>query len=146
MNITYTPPDNVTFYQLKVTAQDDYNTPTQKYIDLNVDLKPRVNSSINPVSGVFIANEQSSFLITAALFSDEDEVDDMSYTLQTANGSTVPSWLHLAPPNHSGGSFALSGLVSTYQHQEHDLLIIATDSKNLTNNASLTITVKGKEC
>ena len=49
----------------------------------------------------------------------------------------------MAPPNHSGGSFTLSGLVSTYQHQEHDLLIIATDSKNLTNNASLTITVFG---
>ena len=146
MNITYTPPDNVTFYQLKVTAQDDYNTPTQKYIDLNVDLKPRVNSSINPVSGVFIANEQSSFLISAALFSDEDEVDDMSYTLQTVNGSAVPSWLHLASPNHSGGSFTLSGLAPTYQHQVHNLLIIATDSKNLKNNASLTITVQGKEC
>ena len=142
--LSYTPPDDIALYQLKVIAQDQYNTPTEETIDLNVDLKPRINDSVNPVSGTFIANERSHFLISALLFSDEEERHTLTFTLETLNGSAVPSWLHMSTPNHAFGSFVLSGTVYTYQYQVHNLLLVATDSNGLSNKATVTLIVDGK--
>ena len=142
--IRYTPPANITLYKIKIIAQDEYNTPTEEIIDLNVDLKPRVNNSINPVSGTFIANEPSSFSINAFLFSDEEEVNDLVYTIDTTDNTVAPGWLNLVPPDNAGGSFTVSGIAPIFVHKTYDLVIIATDSKGSSVNASLLLEVRGK--
>jgi len=71
------PPVNVILMEYRA----DYliNPPSVFTFNMNIDHEPQINSSLTPVSGVFIAQQFSSFEISNNLFYDEDS--DLTYQL-----------------------------------------------------------------
>lgn len=126
---------------MKVSASDIYNAPTYKTFDMNVDLKPRINSSVTVLSGEFVALEVSNFIISGKLFSDEDST--LTYTLTETDGSTLRSWMNLTSPLTSADNFTIAGTSTTFLNTDFNLILIATDSKGQSNSVTITVQMKG---
>lgn len=139
--LNYTTLDTTTSYSFKVTAQDIYNTPTEMSFVMNVDLKPRVNTSITALSSSMVSMEVSTFQINGKLFSDEDST--LSYQLKNKNGTAAPTWLSVIPPASASDNITIQGSSPTFMINDFELLLIATDSKGQTNNVTIHIYMTG---
>ena len=126
---------------LTLEGKDSYNDPVTMPITISVDYKPLVNASVKPLVSTFVVQEQSTFEINGALFSDES-TSSLSFTAVYENGSALSSWLTFTPPTSPpSGVFTFFGTYPTYRNDELDIKIIATDVNGQTQSQDITIYV-----
>ena len=137
----YLPP----VVELELTVKDPYNFPIVKLFKFYINFAPKVNNAVAILTHSLIASKTSKFSINGGLFYDEDP--QLHYSLKLQDGSPSPSWISMTPPHNSlSGNFEFTGYHPVYQLAPIYFSLIATDSKGLTTNVTLTVTIQCKYC
>ncbi|ULJ70406.1 putative Ig domain-containing protein [Wielerella bovis] len=123
--------DNVGQLALKVTAKDAEGLTTSINWNIVVEEKPNrapIATVSNFISPIFKENEAITYTLPETLFIDDD-VDPLTYHVQSANGEALPEWL-----NFDSKTRTLSGMPDFESAGFYPLRIIATDSKGLSSS------------
>ncbi len=130
--------DDVGNINLKVTATDSAGASAEQTFSLNV-----INSNDAPIVDGLLSNQQAidgtafSLVIPDTLFLDVDAGDQLTYTLNQADGSALPSWL-----NFDAETRTLSGTPDrTHIGNNFTFNVTATDLAGATANVDFTLTV-----
>lgn len=129
--------ENVGSFDVRVTATDQAGAAVSTQFTLTV-----ANVNDAPVVNGGIANQLTdedaafSLMLPAGLFSDVDAGDALAVTVQRADGSTLPAWLHYDPVTRS-----LSGTPANEDVGTISLKAIATDLAGASVSTAFNLTV-----
>ena len=142
LELTYNVTDTVdAITHLTLQASDPYNPLKTMSIEISVNFKPNVNTSIVDLTGVFVAQEFSYFEIDGSLFSDEN-MTSLTMTAVRSNGTSLPSWLTFTPPSFPpAGFFNFSGTYPYLEKKELYIIITAQDEFSLTETVNVTLQI-----
>lgn len=117
--------------QLKISAADAHNVPTDVVINYVTDFAPKDNPAVSVRTGELVSLFLGRFQLSKDLITDEDP--NLSYNLQYPNGTAPPSWLIMKVPSVSNsGDFEFSGTYPVFEDKQIELQLVATDSKGQT--------------